>query len=94
MEKYFLSDKKDLLKIPPFRDSHIHFIVDGKPSTAEQLIRIKDDCVKHGVFAVTDMGHRSGIGLEARKMLHGHIEVRSSGFAIYSQLSSIRLCDE
>ena len=77
----------DTLKIPPFRDAHIHFTVDGKPATAEQLFVIRDDCVKHGVFAVTDMGHRSGIGLEARRILHSYMEVRSSGVAIYKKKS-------
>jgi predicted amidohydrolase YtcJ len=87
MEKYYIDDKKDVLKVPPFRDAHIHFTVDGRPASVEQLLRIKDACVKHGVFAVTDMGHRTGIGLEARKILYGHVEVRSAGFAIYKKKS-------
>lgn len=87
MEKYYIDDKKDILKIPPFRDAHIHFTVSGKPASPEQIFMIKDDCISHGVFAVTDMGHRSGIGLEARRILHGHMEVRSSGFAIYKKKS-------
>jgi len=87
VEKYYIDDKKDVLKIPPFRDAHIHFTISGRPASAEQLLRIKDDCMKRGVFAVTDMGHRTGIGLEARKILHGHMEVRSAGFAIYKKKS-------
>jgi hypothetical protein len=43
--------------------------------------------VKHGVFAETDMGHRNGIGLSARKILYGHIEVRTAGFALYKKKS-------
>jgi imidazolonepropionase-like amidohydrolase len=87
MEKYFVNDDRDLLKIPPFRDAHIHFTVDGRPASAEQLLKIKDDCMNHGVFALTDMGHRSGIGMKARSVLHGHMEVRSAVYAIYKKKS-------
>jgi len=87
MENYFVNDDRDLLKIPPFRDAHIHFTVYGRPASAEQLLKIKDDCMKHGVFALTDMGHRSGIALEARKVLHGHMDVRSAVYAIYKKKS-------
>jgi predicted amidohydrolase YtcJ len=87
MEKYYIDDKKDALKIPPFRDAHIHFTVDGRPASVEQLLKIKDTSIKYGVFALTDMGHRSGIGLEARKILHGHMEVRSAVFAMYKKKS-------
>ena len=87
MQKYLIDTTMDTLKIPPFRDAHIHFTVGGKPASAEQLLKIKDTCIKHGVFALTDMGHRSGIGLEARKILHGHIEMRSAVFAMYKKKS-------
>jgi hypothetical protein len=87
MGKYCLDDKRDTFKIPPFRDSHIHFTVSGRPATAEQLFRIKDTFITHGVFSVTDMGHRTGIGLEAKKVLTSHMTVRSSGFAIYKKKS-------
>jgi hypothetical protein len=87
MQKYLTDTNMDTLKIPPFRDAHIHFTVDGRPATVEQLLKIKDSCINHGVFALTDMGHRSGIGLEARKMLHGYVEVRSAGFAVYKKKS-------
>lgn len=87
MKKYYIDDKKDILKIPPFRDAHIHFTVGGRPASVEQLLKIKDSCIKHGVFALNDMGHRSGVGLEARKILHGHIKVRSAVFAVYKKKS-------
>jgi predicted amidohydrolase YtcJ len=87
MQKYFIDNNMDTLKIPPFRDAHVHFTVDGRPASVEQLLKIKDDCMKHGVFALTDMGHRSGIVMEARRVLHGHMDVRSAVYAIYKKKS-------
>jgi len=87
MEKYYIGDKKDLLKIPPFRDAHIHFTVDGKPASEEQILGIRNDCKRHGVFSVVDMGHRTGVGLKAKKILKGQIDIKSAGFALYKKKS-------
>jgi hypothetical protein len=74
-----------LLKIPPFRDSHMHFTVDGKPASLEQMVKIKDKYKKHGIFYINDMGHRTGIGLEAKKVLDKDMVVRSAAFAIFKK---------
>jgi imidazolonepropionase-like amidohydrolase len=87
MERYYIDDKKEILKIPPFRDAHVHFTVGGRPASEEQLSVIKDDCVKYGIFSLTDMGHRTGMGLEAKRILKDHLEIRTSGFAIYKKKS-------
>jgi|GEM_PF-3395280 len=50
MEKYFIGDSKEILKIPPFRDAHIHFTLDGKAASDEQLISIKNAYEGHGIL--------------------------------------------
>ncbi len=87
MHTYFIDNNKDILKIPPFRDSHIHFTLDGKPATDEQLISIKNDYKRNGIFSIIDMGHRTGVGLNAKKVLEGQIDIKSAGFAIYKKKS-------
>ena len=87
MQKFSINNNTDILKIPPFMDAHIHFTVDGKPATEEQILRIKNNCIKHGVFSVVDMGHKTGIGLTAKKILEGQIDIKSAGFAIYKKKS-------
>jgi len=87
MEKYLIDNNTDTLKIPPFRDAHIHFTVDGKPAGEEQIISIKNDCKRHGIFSLVDMGHITGVGLKAKKILEGRIDVKSAGFAVYKKKS-------
>jgi hypothetical protein len=72
-----------LLKIPPFREAHMHFMEAGRPVAANDLASLGDAYVRKGIFSLTDMGHRSGNGLEAKKCLSGKIEVRSAGSAIF-----------
>ncbi len=73
------------IKIPPFRDAHMHFMLDGRPLTRSGLPVIKDAYVTRGIFSVNDMGHRSGIGLQARALFHPDVEVRSAGYALYKK---------
>jgi hypothetical protein len=75
----------ELLKISPFRDSHMHFTVDGKPASLEQIVKIKDKYKNHGIFYINDMGHKTGIGLEAKRVLDKDMVVRSAGFAIFKK---------
>lgn len=70
-----------LLIVPPFRDSHMHFLRDGRPVSREVLPEILRAYLQRGVFSVCDMGHQSGIGLEA-KMLPD-IDIVSAGYALY-----------
>lgn len=85
MERNFSTTGTYLLKIPPFRDSHMHFLEDGKPASQEQLLEIKDKYKKHGIFSVNDMGHKTGIGLDAKKVIKRDMLIRSAGFAIYKK---------
>jgi predicted amidohydrolase YtcJ len=87
MEGYFFDDKKEMLKIPPFRDAHIHFTVDGKPATDTQLLSIENEYIRHGIFSIFDMGHNTGVGLKTKKILKGALEIKSSGFAVYKKKS-------
>ncbi len=80
----YLYDKSlRIYRIPPFLDSHMHFMADGRSASAQEVSRIGEAYVKCGIFSVNDMGHHSGSGLAARSLLSGKIEVRSAGFAIY-----------
>ncbi|WP_333656007.1 amidohydrolase family protein [Dissulfurispira sp.] len=75
----------DIRKIPPLIDSHIHFVVDGMLTNEAGLLHIEDELLKHGIFSVNDMGHKSGIGLEAKKILKGHLDIKSAGYAVYKK---------
>jgi predicted amidohydrolase YtcJ len=85
MQKVTGNINTDLLKIPPFRDSHIHFTVDGKPASMEDLLKIKDEYLRSGIFSVDDMGHVTGIGLKAKISPGRDIIIRTAGFAIYKK---------
>lgn len=76
---------EDLLKIAPFRDSHMHFTVDGKPASAEKFLEIKKRYLRNGIFSVNDMGHATGIGLKAKNCLDRQIAIKTAGFAIYKK---------
>ncbi len=73
------------IKIPPFRDAHMHFMLDGRLLTRSELPAIRDAYVMRGIFAINDMGHRSGIGLEAKALFRSDVEVRSAGYALYKK---------
>lgn len=75
----------DTIKIPPFSDAHMHFVINSRPATAAELLYIKNKLIGHGVFAVNDMGHKSGIGLEAKHVLNRDLKVLSAGYAIYKK---------
>lgn len=71
------------IKIPPFIDSHIHFVVDGRPVSEEGLFSIGDALVRHGILSAIDMGYKTGIGLNAKKALGNNMEIKTAGYAIY-----------
>lgn len=73
----------NVLKIPYFRDSHMHFTKEGKPVSTGDISEIGHTCKKYGIFAVDDMGHKSAAGLEAKRALAIEIKVRSAGWAIF-----------
>lgn len=71
------------IKIPPFRDSHIHFVIDGKRVSDEGIILIGNNLLKKGIKAVYDMGYKSGEGLRAKDILSDLLIIKSAGYAIY-----------
>ncbi len=84
-----LSDS-DLIKIPPFADSHIHFVVEGRSVSPNDLSGIIKTLLRYGIFAVRDMGYKTGIGLALQRMLSEGsspipLIIKSSGFAIYKK---------
>ena len=72
-------------KIPPFRDAHMHFIADGRPAAQDRVREIGARYIRSGVFAVRDMGHRSGNGLRAKEVLGTSLHVESAGYALYRE---------
>lgn len=82
-----VSEESDpgLLRIPPFRDAHMHFMIDGRPAWTEELPEISSIYRKCGILSAYDMGHKSGIGLAAKKSLDGSFKVKSSGWALYRE---------
>jgi imidazolonepropionase-like amidohydrolase len=73
------------IKIPPFRDSHIHFAVNGKTVSDKGIRDIMDNFIKHGIFSVIDMGYKSGEGLRAKRLIGNKLLIKSAGFAIYKR---------
>ena len=78
-----MDTNSDIRKVPPFKESHMHFMVDGRPASHQEISKIAEAYAKCGIFSVDDMGHRTGIGLDAKPRLAGKIAVRSAGFAIF-----------
>ncbi len=72
-----------LFKVPPFREAHMHFLENGRPVALNDLAPLGDRYIRRGILSLTDMGHRSGNGLEAKKYLSGKVEIRSAGYAIF-----------
>lgn len=74
-----------LLRIPPFRDSHMHFMIEGRPATAEELPGIRDRYRRCGILSVCDMGHKRGPGPAAKRSLGVSFKVRTAGWALYRE---------
>ncbi len=60
----------------------MHFARDGRAASEEEITGIIGSCRRAGIFAVRDMGHRTGVGLAAKKIAKGQMEVETAGFAI------------
>lgn len=71
-----------MLRIPPFRDAHVHFRKEGMPLREGELQEIPAACREAGILYLEDMGERSGIGLRAKGLLQPDLRVRSSGYAL------------
>ena len=85
MQRIFHDISGEVVKIPHFRDSHMHFTKEGKPASSHEISEIAYRYRQHGIFAVDDMGHKSAAGLEARRALAAEIKVRSAAWAIFSK---------
>ncbi len=63
-------------------------MLEGKPFTAFEFSGIKDAYLSCGIFSLSDMGHQSGIGLQAKALFNSDpkgIKVKSAGYAIYKK---------
>ena len=83
MMNYLYDRSLRIYRIPPFLDAHMHFMNGGRTVSSQEVSRIGKAYAKCGIFAVNDMGHRSGFGFAAKSLLSGKIGVRTAGFAIY-----------
>ncbi|MCX7727526.1 MAG: amidohydrolase family protein, partial [Chitinispirillaceae bacterium] len=80
----------ETLKIPPFMDAHVHFVIDGKVIATQEILNIIEKLKSCGIFSVYEMGYKTGIGLEAKKIISekladAPIEIKVSGFAVYKK---------
>ncbi|MCC6347360.1 MAG: amidohydrolase family protein [Nitrospirales bacterium] len=71
-----------MLRIPPFRDAHVHFRQEGKPLREGDLRELLLACRGVGILHLEDMGDKSGIGLRVKESLLPDLRVRSSGYAL------------
>jgi predicted DNA-binding protein len=71
------------IKIPPFRDSHVHFVIDGKRVSDKAILDIANNLIKQGIFSVIDMGYKSAEGLRAKKLIGDKLLIKTAGYAIY-----------
>jgi hypothetical protein len=80
---------KSIIKIPPFRDDHIHFMIDGRQATRGECQSITAQFLHQGIMAMADMGHKSNLGLEFKKDFDRKspfpIKVRSAGLALHKK---------
>ena len=83
MQNLSRDSNEDVIRIPPFQDSHMHFTRAGGLPSTEELKGIMDTCERYGIFSLKDMGHKSGIGLDVRKASGGKVTVRTAGYALF-----------
>ncbi|MFA5353998.1 MAG: amidohydrolase family protein [Thermodesulfovibrionales bacterium] len=84
--QFFLMVDSGLI-IPPFEDSHIHFTLEGRPpAEGGALSGIRESLLSCGITSVREMGHKTGIGLEAKKSAEGTpLRIKASGIALYKK---------
>jgi imidazolonepropionase-like amidohydrolase len=80
---------KNFLIIPPFHDAHIHLMIDGHPATLDDCPFLSAEYFSKGILSLADMGHKSGLGLEFKKVSDRKspfpMKVRSAGLALYKK---------
>jgi imidazolonepropionase-like amidohydrolase len=72
---------RNLFKIPPFQDHHMHFLSDGRAISSEEGFNLIRKLISIGITTVKDMGHKSGLGLKIKRKL---IMEEQEGFRIFS----------
>jgi hypothetical protein len=80
---------KRLIKIPPFQDAHIHFMIDGRPANLDDCPSLSAEYFSKGIVSLSDMGHKSGLGLEFKKVSDRKspfpMKIRSAGWALHKK---------
>jgi hypothetical protein len=80
---------KSLIKIPPFRDAHMHFMVDGQQATLDDCQILSGQFLSQGIMSMVDMGHKTGLGLKFNKVSDRKspfpIQVLSTGWALHKK---------
>lgn len=80
---------RNLSKIPPFHDAHIHFMVDGRQTTLDDWLPLSTQYLSRGILSIQDMGHKSSLGLEAKKLKgkpkEPFLKIQTAGFALYKK---------
>lgn len=71
--------------IPPFRDAHLHFAINGKEISREGILSIGKSLLNHGIFEVWEMGIKNALGFEAKRILKDFINIKVSGLALYKK---------
>lgn len=64
----------------------MHFTLEGKPAQSNELLEIMLQLARCGIFSVNDMGYKTGIGFEAKRLLkevNVPLTIKSAGYAIY-----------
>ncbi|TAN45084.1 MAG: hypothetical protein EPN22_03565 [Nitrospirae bacterium] len=88
MTEFRASQDDKFLKIPPFRDSHVHFAVEGLQAGNEEIGSLSKAMTRNGIMSVEDCGHKSGIGFEAKRLISGAgspLKMHTSGKALYGK---------
>ncbi len=80
---------RNLSKIPPFHDAHIHFMVDGRPAGMNDHPSLRTSYLSKGILSIQDMGHHTGLGLEFKKIKgkpkEPFLKIQTAGFALYKK---------
>lgn len=76
-------DMSQYILIPPFRDAHMHFMVDGRPAEEDEAQKILNIYLNNGIFSITDAGLKDAPGLAYKKEHNCYPEITTSGYAIY-----------
>jgi imidazolonepropionase-like amidohydrolase len=83
-----VSEEKNIIKIPPLKDSHIHFTIDGRPAGNDTLVEIASNLIGKGIMCVCDMGYKTGHGVRAKEFFKERfpiLKVMTACYALYKK---------